>query len=182
MPPRPRQSSRSRGCGRPSAARRAGFPIQLSNSDGRTFLVTTGLDPVVHADVRFVRHDQKVRCSVASAWIAGSSPAMTKEGRQNKNKEAERRQTQCLMSAPAGAGRATKCRLAPTLRCGRARLSAFHLRCLPGDVGTSPSSFRPGILGRGRLRMIRKSMPLDLIRGWKPVFRSDHAPPRSGVR
>jgi len=24
--------------------------------------------------------------------------------------------------------------------------------------------------------MIRKSMPLDLIRGWTPVFRKDHAP------
>src|ERR1700688_454727 len=24
--------------------------------------------------------------------------------------------------------------------------------------------------------MIRKSLPLDLIRGWKPVFRKDHAP------
>src|ERR1700683_1811165 len=24
--------------------------------------------------------------------------------------------------------------------------------------------------------MIRKSLPLDLIRGWEPVFRKDHAP------
>jgi hypothetical protein len=29
---------------------------------------------------------------------------------------------------------------------------------------------------RGVLSMIRKSLPSDLIRGWKPVFRKDHAP------
>src|ERR1700691_1240825 len=26
--------------------------------------------------------------------------------------------------------------------------------------------------------MIRKRLPSDLIRGWKPVFRKDHAPPK----
>jgi hypothetical protein len=35
-------------------------------------------------------------------------PAMTKEERKKQSKEAERRQTQCFMSAPAGAGRATE--------------------------------------------------------------------------
>jgi hypothetical protein len=45
---------------------------------------------------------------------------------RKKRKEAERRQTQYFMSAPAGAVAPRECRLAPTLRCGRARLSAFH--------------------------------------------------------
>jgi len=35
-------------------------------------------------------------------------PAMTKEERKKQSKEAERRQTQCFVSAPAGAGRATE--------------------------------------------------------------------------
>jgi hypothetical protein len=38
-------------------------------------LVRTGLDPVVHAELR----RQKLSGSLAAAWIAGSSPAMTKE-------------------------------------------------------------------------------------------------------
>ena len=30
-----------------------------------------------------------------------------------------------------------------------------------------------------RWSMIPKSMPLDLIRGWKPVFGKDHAPAKN---
>ena len=42
-----------------------------------TTLVTTGLDPVVHADCGSERPDRLVRSSLSSAWTAGSSPAMT---------------------------------------------------------------------------------------------------------
>jgi hypothetical protein len=42
-------------------------------------LVTTGLDPVVHADVRLHTASPKLCLNVFAAWIAGSSPAMTKE-------------------------------------------------------------------------------------------------------
>jgi hypothetical protein len=64
------------------------------------------------------------------------------EEERKKKKEAERRQTQCLMSPCQRARlRATKCRLAPTLRCGRARLSAFHrgsaLESVP-SLGAAP--------------------------------------------
>ena len=63
-------------------------------------------------------------------------------------------------------------RLAPTRRCGRARLSAFHCgssrRCrnIPVQLqarlpGTRPLAHDP--------------------EKWKPVFRSDHAPLRSGT-
>src|ERR1700733_14218199 len=49
------------------------------------------------------------------------------ERKKEERKEAERRQTQCFMTPCQRARRrATKSRLAPTLRCGRARLSAFH--------------------------------------------------------
>ena len=39
--------------------------------------VTAGLDPVVHADCGSERPYRLVRSSLSSAWIAGSSPAMT---------------------------------------------------------------------------------------------------------
>jgi hypothetical protein len=39
------------------------------------FLVTTGLDPVVHADFR--RFKGRSVQGGGAAWIAGSSPAMT---------------------------------------------------------------------------------------------------------
>jgi hypothetical protein len=39
------------------------------------FLVTAGLDPVVHAEVSQLEPNQTI--SGISAWIAGSSPAMT---------------------------------------------------------------------------------------------------------
>ena len=42
-----------------------------------TTFVTTGLDPVVHADCGSERPNRLVRSSLSSAWIAGSSPAMT---------------------------------------------------------------------------------------------------------
>jgi hypothetical protein len=49
-------------------------------------LVTTGLDPVVHAEVRLRKAYRQVRSSFPSAWIAGSSPAMTKEKETKKKK------------------------------------------------------------------------------------------------
>jgi len=52
-------------------------PIHNVKQRRRISLVTTGLDPVVHADMP--RHQQrKVRASLTAAWIAGSSPAMTR--------------------------------------------------------------------------------------------------------
>jgi hypothetical protein len=47
-------------------------------------LVTTGLDPVVHADVRLHTARPKLCFNVFAAWIAGSSPAMTKKERKKK--------------------------------------------------------------------------------------------------
>jgi hypothetical protein len=73
----------------------------MSNSDV-TLLVTTGLDPVVYADLQ--RQKPSGRTSLFAAWIAESSPAMTKE--TNKRKEAERRQTQYSMTCTQAAHRA----------------------------------------------------------------------------
>jgi len=63
-------------------------------------------------------------------------------------------------------------------------------RRLPGDVGTSPSSFRPGFLGRGRHDYsakwalptptdpspVRTARPATLTGGWCPK------PPGSGLQ
>jgi hypothetical protein len=40
-------------------------------------LVTTGLDPVVHADVPRIKQSRRISANQRPAWIAGSSPAMT---------------------------------------------------------------------------------------------------------
>jgi hypothetical protein len=77
------------------------------------------------------------------------------------------------MSAPAGAVRATERRLAPTLRCGRARLSAFHHGSRQRDFRHLWLSFRPGFLGRGRaLDPVRPPQPgggdLALLHGRYP--------------
>ena len=75
---------------------------------------------MVHGDSRLAKQNRKDRSRFASAWIAGSSPAMTalsfKNGRKQE-REAERRQT----LAPT-------CRAAGTAACcsQHARLSAFH--------------------------------------------------------
>jgi hypothetical protein len=42
-----------------------------------SFLVTTGLDPVVHADLQRRSDRRPIPASRRLAWIAGSSPAMT---------------------------------------------------------------------------------------------------------
>jgi hypothetical protein len=55
-------------------------------------LVTTGLDPVVHADATPTSAGGKHCASEASAWMPGSSPGMTKEGTKEIS-EAKRRQT-----------------------------------------------------------------------------------------
>ena len=63
-----------------------------------TTFVTTGLDPVVHADCGSERPNRLVRSSLSSAWIAGSSPAMTtkKKGRRS----AERRMPSSVHTVP----------------------------------------------------------------------------------
>jgi hypothetical protein len=48
-------------------------------SDAHTLLVTAGLDPAVHAEVRSTSANPKLCFYLFAAWIAGSSPAMTKE-------------------------------------------------------------------------------------------------------
>ncbi len=73
--------------------------------------------------------------SFASAWIAGSSPAMTKgrnETKKIRKRNADRRSVSCPHQRVRFAPR--ECRLAPTLRCGRARLSAFHHGSALGSI------------------------------------------------
>jgi hypothetical protein len=55
----------------------ASFPIHIVKQR-RTFSVTTGLDPVVHAEVPRQQLIQ-ILFNLFAARIAGSSPAMTKE-------------------------------------------------------------------------------------------------------
>jgi hypothetical protein len=42
-----------------------------------SLLVTAGLDPAVHAEVRQTKTWPQIKQSGATPWIAGSSPAMT---------------------------------------------------------------------------------------------------------
>ncbi|MGB6964264.1 MAG: hypothetical protein WBD90_07180 [Xanthobacteraceae bacterium] len=74
------------------------------------FLVTTGLDPVVHVDLQIASGDPKVLIARRFRMDCRVKPGNDEEERtkRKKKKEAERRQTQCFMSAPAGAGRATE--------------------------------------------------------------------------
>src|SRR5277367_1266750 len=71
----------------------------------------------------------------------------TKE-RKKKSKEAERRQTQCFMSAPAGAGRATErsARADPPLRA-RSPVGVPLTVLARGIFHPQRLSFRPGFLG-----------------------------------
>ena len=84
-----------------------------------------------------------------AAWIAGSSPAMTK-ARKPRKKDAERRQTQ-----------SGTCRAAGTAAhpAGCARLSAFHHGSRQRDLSSQRLSFRPGFLGRGRSARSGKPAP-----------------------
>src|SRR5580704_19430622 len=94
---------------------------------------------------------RQVRPSFASAWIAGSSPAMTRMKERKEKKEAERRQTQCFMSAPAGAGRATERSACadPPLRA-RSPVGVPLTALARGIFHPQRLSFRPGFLGGGR--------------------------------
>src|ERR1700733_8241868 len=80
---------------------------------------------------------------LAAAWIAGSSPAMTKERneRTETKKEAERRQALILYPPHH------RVRLCPGE--GAARLPAFHHGSRQRESSSLGLSFRPGFLGRG---------------------------------
>jgi len=137
-----------------------------------------------------------------SAWIAGSSPAMTPQKippaartapglvrfsslRPSRGERSAERLTEpCAMPAKAWQRIFFRC----------ARLPALHLAALTvGPFGPQAQlqAMFPGTrqdvrsctgAPTGRRRpcalqcMIRKSLPTDLIRGWLPVFRQDHAP------
>ena len=110
-----------------------------------TTFVTTGLDPVVHADCGSERPNRLVRSSLSSAWIAGSSPAMT-----TKKKGGEAPKDACHpVSTPflrSGGGaeaihRRQACAVCATyLLAGTARLPALRCGACPGErtPGLSP--------------------------------------------
>jgi hypothetical protein len=87
-----------------------------------------------------------------AAWIAGSSPAMTKKGSngRKKNKEAERRQTQCFMGRASGHGGAprTRVRLAPTRPLSGALACRHSTTALAGASERSRSAPVTHFLGR----------------------------------
>jgi hypothetical protein len=103
--------------------------------------------PVVHAELRLARATERLsklrRRNEVTPFFERLCPAMTKEERKKASKK-------------RGSGTPTDAY--PFLRILRMRQRALRstLACrrstaaLPGDVGTSPSSFRPGFLGRGR--------------------------------
>jgi hypothetical protein len=104
--------------------------------------------------------------------FAALSPPYEEEQRKKK-KEAERRQTQCFVSAPAGAGRATELSAcaAPPLRARS-----------PVGVPLTASSWRCRNISVQLQAMLPGTRPLAHDpEKWKPVFRSDHAPLKSGT-
>jgi hypothetical protein len=106
--------NRSRG-----ASERPSYEKPLSE------VVTTGLDPVVHADASRPSAGGSACASEASAWMPGSSPGMTDERTKRKDSEAKRRQPQFQYSAvPTGTA-------APG--SPGAHLSAFHRGSRPRE-------------------------------------------------
>ena len=75
-------------------------------------LITTGLDPVVHAEARHTRASRQLQTGGASAWIAGSSPAMTNA--ENRSRDAS------LASSPPGLTRWSM------LTCSRQKICGEH--------------------------------------------------------
>ena len=65
-PPPPR-----RGGGNEDRSRGAFFASEFCQSPRCTNFVTTGLDPVVHADLRLCKALRQTRSGFPSAWIAG---------------------------------------------------------------------------------------------------------------
>ena len=99
--------------------------LSFRNQQRRLLRVTTGLDPVVRGDSRLTKKDRKVRSSFASAWIAGSSPAMTPpRNHERERREAERRQTRIQPSALSARQRI----LRDALACRRYRGSSWRCR------------------------------------------------------
>src|ERR1051325_9608909 len=95
-------------------------------------IVTTGLDPVVHAVATRPERRWERCASEASAWIAGSKSG-NDEWVRTKKSEAERRQTQCVFCRAVRA---------------RPRLSAERRTSICGPPRFSP----PGAFHRHRLR------------------------------
>jgi hypothetical protein len=138
--------------------RSRGASSRPSYETPRSRLVTTGLDPVVHAELKPVSAGG-LRCAgSASAWIAGSSPAMTNRtnGKERKKKsEAKRRQTQLIFS------RALRAR--PRPQSGGAHLSAFHRGSGLGDR-TPPPSFSSALPGMRPPSGFPLSLPVSVQR------------------
>ena len=85
-------------------------------------LVTTGLDPVVHAEMQLQKPAEspnqlrrRMDCRIKSG----------NDERKKRKRNAGRRSISCP-ARKRRAGRATERRLAPPSACGRARLPAFH--------------------------------------------------------
>jgi hypothetical protein len=107
------------------------------------YLVTAGLDPAVHTDLRHGKPHRQIRVGFPFAWIAGSSPAMTKA--RNK-REAERRQTHCLAARTQAAcgTRHEKRAACATLRLRARSPAGVPRRFSPKGLSSRGLSFGPG--------------------------------------
>ena len=99
---------------------------------------------MVHADAPHPSAGGKHCASVASAWIAGSSPAMTNgTNAKERNKFGGETPTDAMGDYAVPTGTAAH----PS---GCARLSAFHRGSCPRDFRRQRLSVRPGFRGRGK--------------------------------
>src|SRR6202020_1691621 len=124
---------------------RRGFS-RASFANDATHLVTAGLDPAVHAEQRFCKAYRYIRLSFTSAWIAGSSPALTKA--RTREKIRKRNAGRRIVSCPHASG----VRDAPRRKaaCAALRLRARSPAGVPLAVLAS-GTFVPRAQRRARL-------------------------------
>ena len=111
--------------------------------------------PAIRGDGRRARAQPEIRSRVTALWIAGSSRIKSGNDEEKKERTKEREGSgtptdageNCPHQRVRGAPR--RGRLAPTLRCGRARLSAFHHGSCQGEISSPRRCSRPCFPGRG---------------------------------
>ena len=162
-------------------------PVLAARLRPQILRVTAGLDPAVHADCGSERPNRLIRSSLSSAWIAGSSPAMT--AKEKGRRSAERRMHP--VSAPFlpwGGGveaihRRQACAVGATYLLGDRSPSGAPLRRLPrrANARTQPRPrFTRNTMRRRYLRLESRlseapRAPVVMPEGSMP------GPPGSGV-
>jgi len=112
--------------------------------DANLRLVTTGLDPVVHAEVQLLRVFRSLSVVFPSAWIAGSSPAMTiRTGSGTPRDASSTSRTHTGRGAPSEHPR-------PAGMHGGGSPLGVPPRLSPRGLSSPKARLEPGFLGGGK--------------------------------